>query len=271
MSKIIDRTAATTIEFHRIDTDRLGSVILVDDLRPAVDLATGEQRQDRATALPLWLATVQVPGMRGRDADGAFLEIGLRVACAKPPQLGAPTLIELGGATVTVSNARTDSGSRGQLRIKASSIRASTNPPAVDLDGLPISLPGRIVRWMGVRPAKGFGGNPRLDAGQQVHIAQVLVDEEGVRRETGEPFTARRPFTVEIVGAAVEQARALVPLQLVEIDRPAVQLSVDEFGRRARLTLTAPIIRPAPAQVAPSASKAPKEQGADKEAGATAA
>lgn len=261
MSKIIDRNASTVLEFQRVDTARLGAVILVDDIRPAAD-PDGEQRRDN-DGTPIWIGSLQVPGMRTRDADGMFTEIALRLAAHQPPRIDAPAFIELGDATVSASNARTDGGTRAYMRISTSRIRQTERPPNGDaVDGIPIIIPG-AVRWMGASPAKGYGGTPRIDNGQPVYLAQLLVDEEGVRRDTGERFTTRKPFTVELVG---DSGRDLRPLELVTLTNPGVQLSIDDFGRRARLTATASAVTRQAPPVVPPVPKVKPEPKADEAA-----
>lgn len=269
MSKIVNKQTSTVTELQRVDVEALGPVILVDDVRPLADRNTGEHLRSQYTGALVWVATLQVPGMRSRDMDDGYAEINLRLEGDRQPLLSGPCFIELAGAaTVTATNGRDGNERRGSLTVRAESIRPTDRMPSGKVrSGLPIVLP-EVLRWMGASPAKGFGGRPRTEGDRPVFIAQLLADEVGTRLETGEVFTARRPMQVEFVG---EPGHALVPLQLVQLSGVGVQVQTDDFGRSARLTLTADAVTPAPVAPAGKGHRGePKPEKPDTEAEAAA-
>lgn len=245
MARIINKSTSSIIDVQRVDVDALGAVILVDDIRPLVDRSTGEHLRSQYTKALAWVATLQVPGMRSRDMDGGYAEINLRLEGDRVPMLAGPSFVELvGPATVSATNSRSDGDRRGSLTVRSESIRATDRVPSgATRSGLPVVLP-EVIRWMGAAPAKGFGGRLRTEGDRPVFIGQLLADETGVRADTGEAFTARRPLQVEFVG---EPGQALRPLQVVKLVGVGVQVQTDDFGRSARLILTADQVVPAPA------------------------
>jgi len=258
MSKIINRERGSVTNFQRVDTHRLGAVILVDDVRPAMDRTTGVQT-DRGGVLE-WVATVQVPGVRTRDYDG-FAEIPLRIVTNTPAMLSGPMLIELDeDTTVSATVSRNNGGRSASVRMRTAGVRASQRDVSDDLNGIPILIgDGGSIAWLGAGPKKGFDGQARVD-GQLAWIAQVLVDRTGTDGQ-GVEFTQRESVAVELLGAALPTD--LRTLQRVEILNPAVHPNLGEDRRTASLLVCAARIRPAaeaPAPPAPKHRQTPKEE-----------